>query len=103
MLKNLSELMALKLQTGKLVKPPFLSRKKSGDEGGQRPAPSQTGGRGRGCNRPRTVIRNNPKNAAPELAMSDYIMSVTGGAVATEPLADGNAMLCSNDHLEPHI
>ena len=28
-------------------------------------------------------------------------MSVTGGAAATEPLADGNAMLCKSDHLEP--
>jgi len=28
-------------------------------------------------------------------------MSVTGGAAATEPLADGNAMLCSSARLEP--
>ena len=41
MLKNLSELLALKLQTGKLVKSPLLSRKKSGDGGGRRPDPTQ--------------------------------------------------------------
>jgi len=29
-------------------------------------------------------------------------MSVTGGAAATEPLADGNAMLCKNDQSEPN-
>jgi hypothetical protein len=28
-------------------------------------------------------------------------MSVTGGAAATEPLADGNAMLCKNGQSEP--
>jgi hypothetical protein len=46
-------------------------------------------------------LKNNPKNAAAEPVMSDDIMSVTGGAAATEPLADGNAMLCKNDQLEP--
>ena len=30
--------------------------------------------------------------------MSDYIMSITGGASASGPLADGNAMLCKNAH-----
>ena len=44
---------------------------------------------------------NNPKNIAAKWEMSDDIMSVTGGAAATEPLADGNAMLCSSARLEP--
>jgi hypothetical protein len=35
-----------------------------------------------------------------KMVMSDDIMSVTGGAAATEPLADGNAMLCKNDQSE---
>ncbi len=50
---------------------------------------------------PEQPLRNNPKNAVAELVMSDYIMSVTGGAAATEPLAEGNAMLCKSDQLEP--
>ena len=49
----------------------------------------------------RQPLRNNPKNAAAEPVMSDDIMSVTGGAAATEPLADGNAMLCKNARLGP--
>lgn len=49
----------------------------------------------------RQPLRNNPRNSAAELVMSDYIISVTGGAAATEPPADGNTTLCSNDHLEP--
>ena len=40
------------------------------------------------------------KKAAPGLVMSDYIMSITGGAAATGTLADGNAMLCKNAHLK---
>ena len=32
--------------------------------------------------------------------MSDDIMSVTGGAAATGPLADGNTMLCKNAYME---
>jgi hypothetical protein len=44
---------------------------------------------------------NNPKNIAAKWGMSDYIMSVTGGAAATEQRAAGNAMLCKNAHLEP--
>ena len=43
---------------------------------------------------------NNPKNIAAKWEMSDYIMSVTGGAAATEPRAAGNAMLCKNDQSE---
>ena len=43
-------------------------------------------------------LRNNPKKSVAKMVMSDYIMSVTGGAAATEPLADGNAMLCKNAH-----
>jgi hypothetical protein len=44
---------------------------------------------------------NNPKNIAAKWEMSDYIISVTGGAAATEPRAAGKAMLCKNAHLEP--
>jgi len=50
---------------------------------------------------PEQPTGNNPKNIAAKWEMSDYIMSVTGGAPATEPLADGNAMLCSSAYLEP--
>jgi hypothetical protein len=49
----------------------------------------------------RQPLRNNPRNAAAKWEKSDYLMSVTGGAAATEPLADGNAMLCSSARLEP--
>ena len=66
------------------------------DGGGRRPGPSQVGGRGQAVICSDQPLRNDPKNAAAELVMSDYIMSVTGGAAATEPLADGNAMLCKN-------
>jgi len=69
--------------------------------GGRRPGPSQVGGCGQAGICSDQPLRNNPKNAAAELVMTDYIMSVTGGAAATEPLADGNAMLCKSDHLEP--
>jgi hypothetical protein len=48
----------------------------------------------------RQPLRNNPKKAATGPVMSDYIMSVTGGASASGPLADGNAMLCKIDHLK---
>ena len=73
-------------------------------EGWRRPqARAGTGGRARRWleSLQRQPLRNNPRKSASELVMSDYIMSVNGGAAATEPRAAGNAMLCKNAHLEP--